>query len=405
MRVNGSILQATDQHRAVRQKRNNIADVLPATSFRFGFIFYLHSEVLAMRAKQTTTSDDGTKYELQDDRTLRKIEIGTRRPPKISACNSIEDRSLTWNEQHDLAQTVNVMIKFLFGPSLQLSLVGMSLLGLLLAGSRPGIALPTRPVIVSQTTAESYFQQGEKRYWEDDFQGAIADYTQVIRLNPNFASAYINRGLCRFQLKDFQGAIADYTQAIRLNPNFAYAYLDRGHARSQLKDFQGTIADYTQVLRINPDFARAYARRGDAYYWLANYQRALSDSDKALALRTRNSGTPENAAFIAGLVQRRLQPDNFIDTAYAIRGAAQIGLKDYRAAQADLDEGVTWSSAMGDDGNGFALYFRGLLQLRQGNYQAAISDYQKALEKTPWLRQSKLYEDYSLIARQRLNKQ
>jgi tetratricopeptide (TPR) repeat protein len=46
-----------------------------------------------------------------------------------------------------------------------------------------------------------------------------------------------------------------------------------------------------------------------------------------------------------------------------------------------------------------------LLQLRQGNYQAAITDYQQALEKTPWLHQSKIYEDYSLVARQRLNKQ
>jgi tetratricopeptide (TPR) repeat protein len=127
------------------------------------------------------------------------------------------------------------MIKFLFSPSLQLSLVGMSLLGLLLAGPRPGIALPTGPVI-SQTTAESLFQQGEQRYWKDDFRGAIDNYTQ----------------------------------AIRLNPTFAYAYLDRGDARLHLKDFQGAIADYTQTIRLNPKFAYAYTRRGEAYYWLGS---------------------------------------------------------------------------------------------------------------------------------------
>jgi Tetratricopeptide repeat/TPR repeat len=374
--------------------------MLPATSFHVSFIFDLHSEVLAMRAKQTVTIDDGTKYELQDDRTLRKIEIGSRRPPKVSACNSIEDRSPTWNEQRDLAQSVSVTIEFLFGLSLQLSLMGMSLLGLLLAVPRPGIALPTRPVIVSQTTAESYFQKGEPRYWKYDFRGAIDNYTQAIRLKPSFAFAYINRGLCRFQLKDFQGAIVDYTQAIRLNPNFAYAYLDRGDARLQLKDFQGAIADYTQVIRLNPNFAFAYTRRGEAYYWLANYQRALVDSDKALQMRDNGS-----FSYRERLAQRRLAPEIYIDTAYAIRGAAQIGLKDYRAAQADLDEGANLSLAAGIEGNGFALYFRGLLQLRQGNYQAAISDYQLALEKTPWLHQSKIYEDYSLVARQRLKKQ
>jgi tetratricopeptide (TPR) repeat protein len=389
-----------------------------------------------MRAKQTVTSDDGTKYELQDDGTLRKIEISSRRPPKISACNSIEDRPLTWNEQRDLAQAVSVMIKFFFGPSLQLSLVGMSWLGLLLAGPRPGIALPTPPVIVSQATAESFFQRGEQRYWKDDFRGAIDNYTQAIRLNPNFAYAYINRGLCRFQLKDFQRAIADYTQTIRLNPNFAYAYLDRGDARLQLKDFQGAIADYTQTIRLNPNFAYAYinrglcriqlkdfqgaiadytqairlhpnlayayTRRGEAYYWLANYQQALADSDRAIQMRDNGSF---NTDYLARLAQGRLRPAPPADSAYAIRGAAQIGLKDYRAAQADLEKGVNYSEAMGTNGKGFAYYFRGLLQLRQGNYQAAITDYQKALKKTPWLHQSKIYEDYSLVARQRLNKQ
>jgi tetratricopeptide (TPR) repeat protein len=350
-----------------------------------------------MRAKQTVTSDDGTKYELQDDGTLRKIEIGSRRPPKISACNSIEDRPLTWNEQRDLAQSVNVTIEFLFGPSLQLSLVGMSLLGLLLAGPRPGIALPTRPVIVSQATAESYFQKGEKRYWEDDFRGAINNYTQAIRLKPSFAAAYINRGLSRFQLQDFQGAIADYTQAIRLNPNFAYAYADRGSARFELKDFQGAIADCNQAIRLNPSFADPYIRRGESYYWLADYQRALADSDKALQVPSTDPDDPA--------LQRRIRLKPNPDTANAIRGAAQMGLKDYRAAQADLDEGVNDSLAMGMNGHGFAFYFRGLFQLRQGNYRAAITDYQEALKRTPSLQRSKVYEDYSLVARQRLNKQ
>jgi tetratricopeptide (TPR) repeat protein len=292
---------------------------------------------------------------------------------------------------------MSVMIKLLFSPSLQLSLVGMSLVGLLLAESRPGIALPTRPVIISQPTAESYFQRGEKRHWEDDFQGAIINYTQAIRLNPNFAAAYNNRGLCRLQLFDFQGAIADSTQAIRLNPNFAYAYADRGAVRFELKDFQGAIADYTQAIRLNSNFAYAYMRRGEAYHWLANYQRALADSDRALQIPIDKSD--------AAIFQRKLRRQSLKDSAYAIRGAAQIGLKDYRAAEADLDEGVNYSMAMGDNGNGFTFYFRGLLQLRQGNYQAAITDYQKALEKTPRLYQSKIYEDYSLVAHQRLNKQ
>lgn len=58
-----------------------------------------------MRTKQTVTGDDGTKYELQDDGTLREVDSG-RRPPNVASCISSEDRPLTSREQRDRTQPV-----------------------------------------------------------------------------------------------------------------------------------------------------------------------------------------------------------------------------------------------------------------------------------------------------------
>jgi tetratricopeptide (TPR) repeat protein len=79
---------------------------------------------------------------------------------------------------------------------------------------------------------------------KSDNQGAIADYNEAIRLNPNDAVAYYNRGNAKSDLGDNQGAIADYNEAIRLNPNDAEAYYNRGVVKSDLGDNQGAIADY-----------------------------------------------------------------------------------------------------------------------------------------------------------------
>ena len=62
--------------------------------------------------------------------------------------------------------------------------------------------------------AEEFLNQGLNHSLQGDYQGAIAAYTQAIKLNPNFAEAYHNRGIILTgQLKDYRGAIADFNRA------------------------------------------------------------------------------------------------------------------------------------------------------------------------------------------------
>ena len=79
--------------------------------------------------------------------------------------------------------------------------------------------------------------------------------------SPRTAAEYNNRGNDYLDNGDYDRAIADYTQAIRLDPNDAWAYNNRGSAYYNKGDWDRAIADFTQAVRIDPNFANPYRHR------------------------------------------------------------------------------------------------------------------------------------------------
>ena len=137
---------------------------------------------------------------------------------------------------------------------------------------------------INPNYAPAYNNRGNVRAELGNKQGAIDDYNQVIRINPNYALAYYNRGIVRDELGDKQGAIDDYNLAIKINPNDAQAYYNRGIVRKELGDKQGAIDDYTQAIKFNPNDAQAYVLRGIVYYELGDKQKAREDLQRAAQL-------------------------------------------------------------------------------------------------------------------------
>ena len=80
---------------------------------------------------------------------------------------------------------------------------------------------------------------------------------------------------------DYDQAIADYTEAIRLNPEYAEAYCNRGVAYWEKGNDDKAIADFTEAIRLNPEYARAYQNRGVAYGKKGENSKAKSDYDQA----------------------------------------------------------------------------------------------------------------------------
>lgn len=197
--------------------------------------------------------------------------------------------------------------------------------------------------------ALGYLCKGNAYNKLEQYQLAVENYSEAIRLKPDFAESYASRGSTYSKLGHQQSAVDDYNEAIRLKPKFAEAYLGRGTAYGKLGQDEPAMKDYDESIRLKPDFAEAYLTRGNAYVKLGRDQQAMKDYDQAI----------------------RLKPD--FAEAFGDRGNAYSRLGLYPQAIADYDEAIRLKPDHAEAYNN-----RGAAYLIQGNPEKGCPDAQKA---------------------------
>lgn len=104
------------------------------------------------------------------------------------------------------------------------------------------------------------------RAWHEtaQYNAAIADFDQAIRLAPQNAEALQGRCMSRAVAGQLSQALADCNQALKLKPDNLAALESRGFTYRKMRAFNRSIADYDAVLQIDPKRASALFGRGVA---------------------------------------------------------------------------------------------------------------------------------------------
>jgi tetratricopeptide (TPR) repeat protein len=131
------------------------------------------------------------------------------------------------------------------------------------------------------------FTSGDANRNGGNYDQAIDDYNQVIKVEPNYALVYNNRGRAYYLKGEYDKAIADFNQAISLDPKYAEAYNNRGLAYYAKGELDKALADYNQAITLNPEFPLAFNYRAYVYLARKDYEHAYADVKRAIQLWPR----------------------------------------------------------------------------------------------------------------------
>jgi protein O-mannosyl-transferase len=221
-----------------------------------------------------------------------------------------------------------------------------------------------------------------------NFDGAIAQYTEALRISPTFAETHNALGLIYFKQGRLSEAMTQYAEALRLNPRFVEAHSNLGTVLGAQGKTEEAILEFLKALRIDPDNAVAHYNLGFALADQGRTDEAIAQFREALRINPLNPDAYNrlgNALLIQGKVSEalgqyaealRIKPD-FAEPHYNL-GIALMSQQRNNEAIAHLAEAVRIKPGWAD-----AISAIGLALANSGRNDEAIPYLTEALRIDP----------------------
>jgi len=142
--------------------------------------------------------------------------------------------------------------------------------------------------------AAAYFWRGlayEQRY-PYDWELAISDFTTSIKYNYNLAYSYNNRGYAYadkyYEKHDYNKALADYNEAIKIDPDNFTFIANRAKLFYDMENYKSAVDEYTKAINLKPDNGFLYCMRGLSYSSLGKWENSFQGIATAAELESWN---------------------------------------------------------------------------------------------------------------------
>jgi stress-induced-phosphoprotein 1 len=106
---------------------------------------------------------------------------------------------------------------------------------------------------IDPAKAEEAREEGNKKFKENDFPGAVAAYSEMIKRAPEDPRGYSNRAAAFIKLFEFPSAVDDCNQAIKKDPKFIRAYIRKAQAYFGMRKYSECVDACTEALEVDAE--------------------------------------------------------------------------------------------------------------------------------------------------------
>lgn len=157
---------------------------------------------------------------------------------------------------------------------------------------------------------------------------AIEEYGNVLRLDERNLAALYFRAYCHSQLRHYDMAKADYEAFLAIQPQHIEAHLGLAHVLQKMGRKPDVLDELNLIVQQFPDSAMAYAARAAYETEQKYYDVALYDWDEALRRHPENVEYAVSKADILIGLDRKKEAREALDAAVA-HGASRAALREW----------------------------------------------------------------------------
>ncbi|KAM0217828.1 hypothetical protein ACHAQD_003967 [Fusarium lateritium] len=111
----------------------------------------------------------------------------------------------------------------------------------------------SKKAYVDPAKAEEAREEGNKKFKEMDFPGAVAAYTEMTKRAPDDPRGYSNRAAAFVKLFEFPSALEDCDTAIKKDPTFIRAYIRKAQAYFGMRKYSECVDACTEAQQIDQE--------------------------------------------------------------------------------------------------------------------------------------------------------